>query len=218
GKSIGRFWEIGPQQTLFMPGCWLKKGKNEIIVLDLKGPEQATIAGLDQPILDQLRQEAPLTNRKDGETLQLAGEQPVYTGSFAAGNGWQEVRFDKPIPARYFCLEALNAQDGKDRAAMAELYLLDEQGKPLSRQNWKISYANSEETYGGNFTADKVFDLQESTYWQTGGKEKYPHQIVVDTNADTKISGFRYLPRAEAGAPGMIKDFRVFVKSAPFQY
>lgn len=218
GKSIGRFWEIGPQQTLFMPGCWLKKGKNEIIVLDLKGPKQATIAGLDQPILDQLRQEAPLTNRKDGETLQLSGEQPVYTGSFATGNGWQEVRFDKPIPARYFCLEALNAQDGKDRAAMAELYLLDEQGKPLSRQNWKIAYANSEETWGGNFTADKVFDLQESTYWQTGGKEKYPHQIVVDTNADTKISGFRYLPRAEADAPGMIKDFRIFVKSAPFQY
>ncbi|MFQ9021573.1 MAG: hypothetical protein ACLR6J_09840 [Parabacteroides merdae] len=25
GKAMGRFWEIGPQQTLFMPGCWLKK-------------------------------------------------------------------------------------------------------------------------------------------------------------------------------------------------
>ena len=37
GKAMGRFWKIGPQQTLFMPGCWLKKGKNEIIVLDLLG-------------------------------------------------------------------------------------------------------------------------------------------------------------------------------------
>ena len=25
GHAIGRFWEIGPQQTLYMPGCWLKK-------------------------------------------------------------------------------------------------------------------------------------------------------------------------------------------------
>ena len=25
GHAMGRFWEIGPQQTLFMPGCWLKK-------------------------------------------------------------------------------------------------------------------------------------------------------------------------------------------------
>ena len=26
GHAMGRFWEIGPQQTLFMPGCWLKEG------------------------------------------------------------------------------------------------------------------------------------------------------------------------------------------------
>ena len=46
GHAIGRFWEIGPQQTLYMPGCWLKKGRNEIIVLDLKGPQKAIISGL----------------------------------------------------------------------------------------------------------------------------------------------------------------------------
>jgi hypothetical protein len=50
----GRF---GPQQTLFMPGCWLKEGENEIIVLDLKGPEKASIRGLKKPILDWLRNE-----------------------------------------------------------------------------------------------------------------------------------------------------------------
>ncbi len=71
GKAIGRFWEIGPQQTLFMPGCWLKKGENEIIVLDLLGPEKATIKGLDKPILDMLRAEAPMTHRKEGENLNL---------------------------------------------------------------------------------------------------------------------------------------------------
>ena len=54
GKAMGRFWKIGPQQTLFMPGCWLKKGKNEIIVLDLLGPEKATVSGLKKPILDML--------------------------------------------------------------------------------------------------------------------------------------------------------------------
>lgn len=54
GKAIGRFWEIGPQQTLYMPGCWLKKGENEIIVLDLKGPQKAEVTGLSKPILDML--------------------------------------------------------------------------------------------------------------------------------------------------------------------
>ena len=59
GHAMGRFWEIGPQQTLFMPGCWLKKGVNEIIVLDLKGPKEATIVGLNKPILDMLRVAVP---------------------------------------------------------------------------------------------------------------------------------------------------------------
>ena len=46
GHAMGRFWEIGPQQTLFMPGCWLKEGENEILVLDLKGPTRASFKGL----------------------------------------------------------------------------------------------------------------------------------------------------------------------------
>ena len=218
GKAMGRFWEIGPQQTLFMPGCWLKKGENEIIVLDLKGPEKASVKGLKTPILDMLRPEAPLTNRKEGQNLNLKNEKPVGQGSLKAGNGWQEVKFDAPVQASHFCLEALNAQDGKDNAAIAEFYLLDENGKPLSRQHWKIAYADSEETYGGNFTADKIFDLQESTYWSTARGAKYPHQVVIDLRENVTVSGFRYLPRAEEGYPGMIKDYKAYAKMTPFSY
>ena len=97
GKAMGRFWKIGPQQTLFMPGCWLKKGKNEIIVLDLLGPEKATVSGLKKPILDMLREKAPETHRKDGEKLKLTGEKVTHEGAFTPGNGWQEVRFAAPV-------------------------------------------------------------------------------------------------------------------------
>jgi beta-galactosidase len=31
------------------------------------------------------------------------------------------------------------------------------------------------------------------------------------------ISGFEYLPRLEADKPGMIKDFRIYIKTAPFK-
>ena len=55
GHSIGKYWDIGPQQTLYVPSCWLKKGKNEIIVFDeLKGGHQ-TISSLANPILNQTR-------------------------------------------------------------------------------------------------------------------------------------------------------------------
>lgn len=218
GKAMGRFWKIGPQQTLFMPGCWLKKGKNEIIVLDLLGPEKATVSGLKKPILDMLRAEAPATHRAKGQNLNLKGESPVAVGELSAGNGWQEVKFGKTVAGRYFCLEALSAQDGKDNAAVAEFYLLDENGKPLSRQHWKIEYADSESTSWGNFTADKIYDLQESTYWSTRDGNKYPHQFVISLGEYVKISGFRYLPRAEESYPGMIKKYKAYVKSTPFNF
>ena len=218
GKAMGRFWKIGPQQTLFMPGCWLKKGKNEIIVLDLLGPENATVSGLKKPILDMLRAEAPATHRAKGQNLNLKGESPVAVGELSAGNGWQEVKFGKTVAGRYFCLEALSAQDGKDNAAVAEFYLLDENGKPLSRQHWKIEYADSESTSWGNFTADKIYDLQESTYWSTRDGNKYPHQFVISLGEDVKVSGFRYLPRAEESYPGMIKKYKAYVKSTPFNF
>lgn len=73
GHALGRFWEIGPQQTLFLPGCWLKKGKNEIIVLDLKGPSEAVVKGLKTPVLDILR-EKERKNRQKGDTLDLSQE------------------------------------------------------------------------------------------------------------------------------------------------
>ena len=55
GHCLARFWNIGPTQTAFTPGPWLKAGVNEVIVLDLLGPEQPQLAGLDHPVLDQLR-------------------------------------------------------------------------------------------------------------------------------------------------------------------
>ena len=218
GLAIGRFWEIGPQQTLFMPGCWLKEGENEIIVLDLKGPEKASIRGLKKPILDWLRNEGASTHRKEGEQLDLSRETPVAEGTFVPGNGWQEVCFDRQSTGRYFCLEALSAQKGKKIAAIAELDVLGADGKPISREKWRIRYADSEETRSGNCTGDKVFDLQESTYWMTVAKDAYPHQLVIDLGGDYTVAGFRYLPRAEKGYPGMIKDYRVYVKGEDFQY
>ena len=179
GKAMGRFWKIGPQQTLFMPGCWLKKGKNEIIVLDLLGPEKATVSGLKRPILDMLRAEAPATHRTKGQNLNLKGEKSVAIGELTAGNGWQEVKFGKTVAGRYFCLEALSAQDGKDLACIAEMYLLDENGERLSREPWIVNYADSEDVSHVNCSADKIFDLQESTYWSTTKDTPYPHSVVI---------------------------------------
>ena len=218
GRAMGRFWEIGPQQTLYVPGCWLNEGDNEIIVLDLKGPQSATISGITQPILDQLRVDAPKTHRADGEKLNLNGETPVIESAFIPGNGWQEVKFAAPVKGQFFCLEALTPQAEDNIAAIAEFEVLGADGQPVSREHWKIRYADSEETRSGNRTADKIFDLQESTFWMTVDNVPYPHQLVIDLDKNETITGFRYLPRAEKGYPGMIKDYRVYIKPGNFNY
>lgn len=218
GHAMGRFWEIGPQQTLYMPGCWLKEGENEIIVLDLKGPAETKVTGLEKPILDMLRTQAPETHRKEGKTLKLNTEKPVHKGTFKPGNGWQEVKFAAPVQGRYFCLNATSNHDGNNIAAIAEFDVLDTNGKPLPRENWKIVYADSEETRSGNRTADKIFDLQESTFWQTVDNTAFPHQVVIDLGKDCRVSGFRMLPRAEKGAPGLIKDYAIYIKTGDFKY
>jgi beta-galactosidase len=53
GHALGRFWNIGPQGTLYLPGPWLKKGRNEVVIFELLGNAAAPkLAGLTKPILD----------------------------------------------------------------------------------------------------------------------------------------------------------------------
>lgn len=221
GYNIGRYWKIGPQQTLFMPGCWLKKGKNEIIVLDVDVPKETSIAGLSQPKLDELHPDESLLHRTKVQTLILSTETPVAVGMFATGRGWKDVSFTEVKQGRYFCLEALKSQQEKDPlTSIAELELFGEDGNTLSTLKWKILYADSEEITAANNAADKVYDQQESTIWQTqtvSAKPSHPHQIIIDLGEVMKIKGFRYLPRSDKSNAGMIKDYRVFIKTVPFK-
>ncbi len=218
GHALGRIWEIGPQQTLYVPGCWLKKGENEILVFDIIGPRQAKSEGLKKPIIDRLQAPKPLIHREEGETLDLSAEKPILSASFQPGNGWQEVKFNAPATGRYICLEALSTHDGNPQACIAELYLLDEEGNRLSREPWTVRYADSEDVARVNRSGDKLFDLQESTYWSTGKGDALPHSIVIDLGSVKTLSAIQYLPRMEDNAPGSIKDFKVYVKETDFKY
>jgi beta-galactosidase len=55
GNNLGRFWSIGPPQTLFLPRCWLKAGRNEVVVFDVEPTGQCTIQGLVDRRLNEIR-------------------------------------------------------------------------------------------------------------------------------------------------------------------
>lgn len=212
GHAIGRFWNIGPQQTLYLPGCWLKQGRNEVIVLDVVGPKgEPTSFGQDKPELDKLNLERTNKHNNPGDRPDLNSLTPVAQGTLDSGNGWQTVKFARPATGRYLAIEALSAQDGQEFAQIAELYALDNKGQRLSREPWTAKYADSENAEQENQTADKTFDLQESTYWSTMKGSPYPHLLVIDLGSEQTLTGIDYLPRAEQGAPGGVKDYKIFL-------
>jgi beta-galactosidase len=216
GHCLGRFWNIGPTQTAYAPGPWLKPGENEVIVLDLLGPEKPQMASLEHPLLDQLRPQLDFARGHRAEvTLHLEGVKPVQQGAFAPGSELQEVRLAQPAQGRFFCLESLNAQDGKPYAAIAELVLLGADGQPLGMEGAKVAYVDSEERTKEDGLAENAMDGQSANYWHTewsAAAPTHPHRLVLDLGSVRKISGVRYTPRqGDQRATGRIKDYRIYV-------
>jgi beta-galactosidase len=216
--NLGRFWNIGPHQTLYCPGPWLKQGHNEVVVFELNGADQHVVSGLAEPILDKVGQQAlARKHRLPGQTLKLDGLTPIAAGSFAASKDWQMIRFT-PTPTRYCCLEALNSHSGDAFTTCAELELLDANGKELPRETWKVAYADSEEVDADDGNAENVFDQQPTTFWHTqweSAQPRHPHQLVLDLGKQHTVAGLRYLPRQDS-ANGRIKEYRVFLSTTAF--
>ena len=232
GHGLGRFWNIGPSQTAYVPGCWLRAGANEIILLDLTGPEPAdtqsqsskianTVAGLEKPVLDELRPEKDFAQaHRPVVKLQLDPAAIVHTGSFAPGGDTQAIKFSALATGQFFGLESLNAQDGKPYAAVAELDLLDASGNAMSHNGWTIAYVDSEERNAEDGSAENAIDGQTANYWHTEWKNaspNHPHRLILNLGQTQTLSGFRYVPRQGEGGGGRIKDYRIYVGDALVQ-
>lgn len=219
GQNLGRYWKIGPTQTMFVPGTWLKKGTNTIIVFDLDSHANPVVNGITNPIFEMVSDNS-LLHRKEGETLNLADVKPVAEGSFGNEPGWKEIKLPDTVRGRYFCLEALSAQSPSDPVtSLAELEIMDQHGKAVSAINWKVLYADSEEVIASGSSADKIFDLQESIIWQTqksGKTPAHPHTVVIDMGENVTVSGFRALPRTDKSKSGIIKEYRFYLQEKQF--
>ncbi|MBF1573877.1 MAG: discoidin domain-containing protein, partial [Prevotella salivae] len=210
GHALGRFWRIGPQQTLYLPGCWLKKGRNEIIVMDIVGPKAPVVWGQDQPELNKLQLEKTNKHNNPGDRPDLNSAQPVAQGALLATDLCQTIEFNRPAKGRYIAIECKNVHGTNDYVAIAELYALNAEDYRISRDSWSVKYADSEEE-DGNHTGDKAFDQQESTYWKTQKGSSFPHLLVIDLGEVRTLIGLQVLSRTEKGSPGALKDYKIFV-------
>lgn len=211
GHAIGRFWRIGPQQTLYVPGCWLKKGTNEVVVLDVVGPQKAEIWCQKKPELDKLQLEKSNLHNNPGDRPDLNSAKPVATGEFTSAREWQTVKLGSVAKGRYIAIQCLGAHDGGDVVSMAEIYAQDANGNRIDRNSWAVKYADSENDAAGNHTGDKAFDLQESTYWSTVGGVSLPHLLVIDMGKVQNVGAIEYLPCTTQTSVSGIKGYQIYV-------
>lgn len=217
GHALGRFWNIGPTQTMYIPGPWLKKGANRVLVLDLVGPENPVLQGLNQPILNQLNPDKDFTLSKRPDVKFNINELKAnHKGQFIDGDNMQTVTLSTRGKGRYFCIAALSSFDKKPVGSISELDILDINGKPISHQNWTIAYVSSEELAKENGGAENAIDGQTFNYWSSDWSSKkpdYPHYLVIDMGKDEEVTGFRYVPKSGTNISGRIKDYQIFVGS-----
>lgn len=218
GKCLGRFWNIGPTQTMLIPPSWLKKGDNEVMVFDLFPNHNPQFNFLSAPILDAVNEPQPQAHRTANQEWKLSKSQARFSGTFEAGDKWQSVGLKKPVAARYFCLEAVSNYSQKPFASIAEIVLTDRQGKEIPRKDWKIIFADSEELLGDDGSAANVLDMQFTSFWHTQWQNTspaYPHQIVIDLGKSYPIGGMKILPRQD-NDNGRIKDYNLYFSETPF--
>lgn len=56
GHNLGRYWNVGPQQTLYLPGVWLKKGENKIVIFEQQNDvQQTSLKAVKTPVLTNLK-------------------------------------------------------------------------------------------------------------------------------------------------------------------
>lgn len=219
GHALGRYWSIGPQQTLYVPGCWLAKGTNEVLVLDLDGRASALeLAGRAEPVLDRLGDD-PLrvrAVRRDGQELDLARVRPIAHGTFADDAREQRV----PIPhakGRWLVVVARGSHAGDPFTTCAEIGIDDVDGQPLARSSWKIVWADSEELDAENGSALHVLDGSPDTFWHTrwsGGKPPHPHAIAIDLGEERVVGAVRWLPRQDS-RNGRVSTYEISFTSEP---
>ena len=219
GKSLGKFWGIGPQQTMYLPAPWLKEGENEIVVFEMEYTGKRTLCGVDKPILNVLGPDknAFKTSRDYNRVPILDEYDGIFQGTVEHKTGWQEFTFDGIKTLRHLCIDVQSTYDDK-HSCICEIELIDESGNIINKDKWNVVFTNTEAL--GEGVADDMIDGDEKTYWHSAWRKDVkplPHQVIIDLGNIRTVKGFRILTR-DVNLPGCIKDFRLYGRPQFFLY
>lgn len=85
GHNLGRYWKVGPQQTLYLPGCWLKEGENEVVVFEqLNDHRKYSLSSVTEPVLEKLQTTSAETETADEVIARLLQENAALREQITA--------------------------------------------------------------------------------------------------------------------------------------
>lgn len=212
GKSLGKFWNIGPQQTLYLPAPWLKKGENEIVVFEIEDTGHRKLRGLDKPILNQLGKDKNIRERAQRDYSKqpiLENGDVILNAEMEKKAGWQEFMFSNATTMRHLCFETLSSYDDQF-SCISEIDLIGQDGKPVSKDGWQVVYTNTEQA--GEGYVEQLIDGDLGTYWHSqwqGEQPKHPHRAIIDLGEIQTVKGFRVRQR-NPNMAGCVKTFRLY--------
>lgn len=223
GKSLGRFWNIGPQQTLYLPAPWLKEGENEIVVFEMEDTGNRTLRGLNQPILDSLGVDK---NYRKGQRRLAKGTPTLDEGDVALKatleetNDWQQFDFPVVTTLRHLCIQTLSSYTEDNQACISEIELMDDKGQLIDKTKWEVVYVSSEQTNKNVGVAENLFDKDISSFWHTDStvEPQQPHCVIIDMKEIYKTSAFRVKVRKGSFLSGKVKDIIVYARPQFFLF
>ncbi len=214
GHNLGRYWWIGPQQTLYVPGVWLNKGTNTVTVFDLAGGSHPYLNSSAKPVLNELHLETtnPKHGRNAGGKLDLTAFRLAAKGELRPGDLPQTF----PLTlhqGRYLALKTVSTFAKEDYAALSEVELIDSAGRSLDRSHWRVSYVDSEETAQEDGSAENLLDADPETIWHSVWSVAHsgqPHWVVVDLGKNVSVSSVRLIPRP-GDRPAKLREFEILL-------
>ena len=223
GKSLGRFWNIGPQQTLYVPAPWLREGENEIVVFEMEDTGNRTLQGLDHPILDSLGVDK---NYQQGQRRIIQGTPILEEGDIALkatvqeSNDWQQFEFPVATTLRHFCIETLSSYTDDNQACISEVELLDDKGQAIDKTKWEVVYVSSELSDKNLGVGENLYDGDVSSFWHTDPTvgSAHPHQIIIDMKEIYKVSALRVKVREGSFLSGKVKDIQLYTRPQFFLF
>ena len=101
--------------------------------------------------------------------------------------------------------------------------MLDDRGVAIDQSDWRLVFADSEESIEENAPATQAFDGDPNTFWHTewwpdGSQSSendppHPHEIVIDLGGLYAVSELVYWPRQDV-ANGRVSDYRVYLAAS----